>query len=304
MGHARVDVDATQERARQFVANTSEVTREMRRELGWNVREFDISLLRQIRHSSALSLVLGAGASMAAPCNAPSWQALVEGLLRQTIGRVMELWLPKPQDLEQLPPEAPRGLVMSTKRYNADEEETAVEVLQRIEEAQRNDQSVDADILMRGAHHGVSLFPKGGNYFMGWDGIITYNYDDFMEQALLDLQIPSAAIAMRGDEIAGDPNRFARSVGPANSSINKDSDWITSLNRERKKDQNQNNNALSNPSIKPAALPATSLPKPFIPRRNPKPGLPEPPPFDHTTGPAGRILGVRRAGGDPGRRCK
>jgi hypothetical protein len=40
---------------------------------------------------------------------------------------------------------------------------------------------------------------------MGWDGIITYNYDDFMEQALLDLQTPSAAIAMRGDEIAGDP---------------------------------------------------------------------------------------------------
>jgi hypothetical protein len=39
----------------------------------------------------------------------------------------------------------------SAKRYNADEEETAVEVLQRIEEAQRNDQSVDADILMRGA---------------------------------------------------------------------------------------------------------------------------------------------------------
>jgi hypothetical protein len=38
MGHARVDVDATQERARQFVANTSEATREMRRELGWNVQ--------------------------------------------------------------------------------------------------------------------------------------------------------------------------------------------------------------------------------------------------------------------------
>jgi hypothetical protein len=81
MGHARVDVDATQERARQFVANASEATREMRRELGWNVREFDISLLRQIRRSSALSLVFGAGASMAAPCNAPSWPAMINQLM-------------------------------------------------------------------------------------------------------------------------------------------------------------------------------------------------------------------------------
>jgi hypothetical protein len=66
---------------------------------------------------------------------------------------------------------------------------------------------------------------------MGWDGIITYNYDDFMEQALLDLQIPSAAIAMRGDEIAGDPNRFARSVWPGgnNGKSNSDSDrpWLS-----------------------------------------------------------------------------
>ncbi|KAE8421645.1 hypothetical protein BDV36DRAFT_247219 [Aspergillus pseudocaelatus] len=287
MGHAIVDFDAIQERARQFVANTSQATREMRRELGWNVREFDISLLRQIRRSSALSLVLGAGASMAAPCNAPSWPALVKRLLRQTIGRVMELWLPRPQDLEQLPPEAPRGLVNerfisrnpagpnwtptfdyshvgqngvqrnftigyyreSARRYNADEETTAVEVLRRIEEAQRNNQSVDADILMRGAdvchdlcgqrlftlmtamlyegdrmpsetHRAIAklarsqFVPERQDHFMGWDGIITYNYDDFMEQGLSDLQIPSAAIAMRGDEIAGDPNRFAISVGP------------------------------------------------------------------------------------------
>ncbi len=53
---------------------------------------------------------------------------------------------------------------------------------------------------------------------MGWDGITTYNYDDFMgggrrkgggggEQALSDLQIPSTAFAMRGDEIAGDLER-------------------------------------------------------------------------------------------------
>ncbi|GLA03033.1 hypothetical protein AnigIFM60653_002629 [Aspergillus niger] len=290
MGDPGFNADATQERARQFLANTSEATREMRRELGWNVRNFDISLLRQIRRSSALSLVLGAGASMAAPCNAPSWPALVEGLLRQTIGRVMELWLPRPQDLEQLPPEAPRGLFNerfisrdpeeiagsdwtptfdyshtgengvqrnftigyyreSAKRYNADEETIAVEVLQHIKEAQRNDRSVDADILMRGAdichdlcgqrlftlmtamlyeggrrpseiHHTIArlaqsqFVPERQNHFMGWDGIITYNYDDFMEQALLGQEIPSVAIAMRGDKIAGDPNRFARSAGP------------------------------------------------------------------------------------------
>ncbi|KAL2845305.1 hypothetical protein BJY01DRAFT_214385 [Aspergillus pseudoustus] len=29
-----------------------------------------------------------------------------------------------------------------------------------------------------------------------------------------DLQIPSVAITIRGDEIAGDPNRFARSLDP------------------------------------------------------------------------------------------
>jgi hypothetical protein len=201
----------------------------------------------------------------------------------------MELWLPKPQDLEQLPPEAPRGLInerflsrdpvdsassawtptfdfshtengiqrdftigyyrKSAKRYNSDEEETVVEVLRAIEEARRNNQSVDADILMRGAdvchdlcgqrlftfmtallyegdrmpsetHRAIArlarsqFVPERRGRFMGWDGIITYNYDDFMEQALSDLQVPSAAIAMRGDEIAGDPNQFARSVGP------------------------------------------------------------------------------------------
>ncbi|RAL10715.1 SIR2 family NAD-dependent protein deacylase [Aspergillus homomorphus CBS 101889] len=248
IGDDIVDVDATQERARQFMANTSAATREMRRELSWNIREFDISLLRQIRRSSALSLVLGAGASMTAPCNAPSWPSLVEGLLHQTIGRVMELWLPRPQDLEQLPPEAPQGLINerfisrdpyreSAKRYNADEENTAVKVLQRIEEAQRNDKSVNTDILRRGAdvghdlcgqrlltfitamlykrdripsktHHAIARLARSQfvhereDHFMGWDGIITYNYDDFMEQALSDLQIPSAAIAMRGDEIA------------------------------------------------------------------------------------------------------
>ncbi len=59
MGHAIVDVDATQERAKQFAANTSEATREMRRELGWNVREFDISLLlARYGALSALPLVL------------------------------------------------------------------------------------------------------------------------------------------------------------------------------------------------------------------------------------------------------
>ncbi|KAL3483954.1 hypothetical protein BJX62DRAFT_248887 [Aspergillus germanicus] len=251
MGQTVVDIEATRERARQFAANTSEATREMRRDLGWNVREFDISLLRQVRRSSALSIVLGAGASMAAPCHAPSWPALVEGLLHQTIGRVMELWLPKPQDLEQLPPEALQPLAnerKSAKRYNADEETTAIEVLRCIEDARRNRQSVDADILMRGAdvcHNlcGQRLFtlmtamlyegdrmlsethraiarlarsqcvPDRGGHFMGWDGIITYNYDDFMEQALSDLQVPSTAIAMRGEEIAGDPNCFARPGG-------------------------------------------------------------------------------------------
>ncbi|KAL3441625.1 hypothetical protein BJX65DRAFT_313627 [Aspergillus insuetus] len=173
----------------------------------------------------------------------------------------MELWVPKPQDLQQLPPEAPRSLA-NERFISRDPVESAgadwtptsdfsitVEVLRFIEEAQRNRQSVDADILMRGAdvchdlcgqrlftlmtamlykggrvpsetHRAIAglarsqFVPDRGGHSMGWDGIILYNYDDFMEQALSGLQIPSAAIAMRRDEIVGDSNHLATSVGP------------------------------------------------------------------------------------------
>ncbi|KAM0723322.1 hypothetical protein Q7P37_001524 [Cladosporium fusiforme] len=50
-------------------------------------------------------------------------------------------------------------------------------------------------------------------YLPGWDSIVTYNFDNFMSTALEQEGVPSAAWAMRGDQLAGDPNPMAIQLG-------------------------------------------------------------------------------------------
>lgn len=52
-----------------------------------------------------------------------------------------------------------------------------------------------------------------GGYLSGWDAIISYNFDNFMSIALEEEGVPSAAWAMRGEELAGDPNPMAIRLG-------------------------------------------------------------------------------------------
>lgn len=53
-----------------------------------------------------------------------------------------------------------------------------------------------------------------GGLFPGWDSIITYNFDDLMGEALDEIGLARAAYAMRGDQVAGDPNNLAHERGP------------------------------------------------------------------------------------------
>jgi hypothetical protein len=52
-----------------------------------------------------------------------------------------------------------------------------------------------------------------GGWFSGWDSIITYNFDDLMGEALDAKGLARAAYAMRGANVAGDPNERARAAG-------------------------------------------------------------------------------------------
>jgi hypothetical protein len=80
----------------------------IRDRLGWDVREFDLQLLRAIRRSSSLSPVLGAGVSAAEGCEAPSWPALVQELLEVTLERGLELSVPRTEDIASLLPHIPQ----------------------------------------------------------------------------------------------------------------------------------------------------------------------------------------------------
>jgi len=63
--------------------------RAIRQRLGWRQRELDIGLMRWIRRASALSVVIGAGVTMAA--GGPSWAELVRLLLKVALEKGHEI---------------------------------------------------------------------------------------------------------------------------------------------------------------------------------------------------------------------
>ncbi len=211
----------------------------IRQRLGWRQRELDIGLMRWIRRASALSVVIGAGVTMAA--GGPSWAELVRLLLKVALEKGHEItqMVPAPDSTPEH--ETYERQVIRVERFKPEAEEEARRVLALIEARQ-----ADTEALMRGAQLCYDLFgqhlfthitqilysrapqpspihraiaelahaqhvpDRGPGLFPGWDSIISYNFDDLMGDALTEQQVPHAAWAMRGGEIVGDPDELAR----------------------------------------------------------------------------------------------
>ncbi len=211
----------------------------IRQRLGWRQRELDISLMRWIRRASALSVVIGAGVTMAA--GGPSWAELVRLLLKVALEKGHEItqMVPTPDSTSEH--ETYERQVIRVERFKPEAKEEARRVLTLIET-----QQADTEALMRGAQLCYDLFgqhlfthitqilysrasqpspihravaelahaqrvpDRGPGLFPGWDSIISYNFDNLMGEALTEQQVPHAAWAMRGGEIVGDPDELAK----------------------------------------------------------------------------------------------
>ncbi|MCP4675447.1 MAG: SIR2 family protein [Deltaproteobacteria bacterium] len=222
----------------QWISSNAE---HIRRNLGWRQREIDLGLLRLIRRSSSLSVVVGAGATIAA--GGPAWPKLVKQLIQIALDKGHEItkMVPSPNNTEKK--QSFTRKVIDTKHFD---EATALNVKQIL--AQIDSGEADTETLMKGAQichdlYGQHLFThmtkllysaakkpspihraiaelakpqfvrdRGGE-FSGWDSIITYNFDDLIGEAIDDAGYARAAFAMRGDEIAGDPNSLAIQQG-------------------------------------------------------------------------------------------
>jgi hypothetical protein len=58
--------------------------------------------------------------------------------------------------------------------------------------------------------HGQAVQGRGPDMLAGWDAIMTYNFDDFMEGALSEQGVPHAALAMHKGKLAGYPDQLAQ----------------------------------------------------------------------------------------------
>ena len=231
-------VDEVKLKARWLVAN-SEPFREA---LGPLQRDLDLGLMQWIRRASCLSVVIGAGVTMDA--GGPSWSELVRRLLVLVTERGRDLWEMRPT-AESTPAHTElRRVVTGTEHLAPAAEARAREVLTKIVSGE-----ADTETLMEGAqicydflgqylytdltqilyenqrkpgaiHQAIAEIAtplevkERGGWFPGWDSIITYNFDDLMGEALDEIGLARAAYAMRGDQVAGDPNDLARERGP------------------------------------------------------------------------------------------
>ena len=186
-------------------------------------REIDIGLLRWIRRAGCLTCVVGAGVTMDA--GGPSWPALVRALLHTSL-------------LGATGPGA-----TGTPAVTPAQAHRASEIVRAIEAGQ-----ADTDMLMEGAElcvtvRGQHLFAditsllyadgrqpgqvhraiaalaaplhvrERGGSVTGWAAVISYNFDDLLGEAIDALGLARSAYAMRGTQVAGDPNDLARAGG-------------------------------------------------------------------------------------------
>jgi len=210
-----------------------------RRRAGPEQREIDLAIMKLVRRSGALCAVLGAGVTVDA--GGPSWPVLVRRLLSEGLQNGFER-------VETIRPEqlGPSQLMLRTaervvgrNRFSTSQSKEAQVILSVIDSG-----STDAETLMRGAElcvavAGQRLFADVSRALyettngpgpihkalaelaepqqllgrseqrFGWSGLITYNFDDLMGEALDQRGIPRAAWAMKGGEVKGDPNAVA-----------------------------------------------------------------------------------------------
>jgi hypothetical protein len=217
----------------------------IRHHLGPAQREADIYILRWIRRASALSAVVGAGVTMDA--GGPSWPELVLELLNIAIVKGHEIAekVETPDSTQQHL--KMRRQVRDIKHFQPSQKLIAEDIIDKIELG-----TADTEDLMLGAQICLELF--GQHMFThitgilyknqrkpgpihralaslahpqmvpdrsplplpGWESIITYNFDDLMGEALDTLGLARASWAMRGDEMAGDPNELTIEQGTEN----------------------------------------------------------------------------------------
>jgi hypothetical protein len=131
--------------------------RAVRQRLGWEQREFDLALMRMIRRSSALSMVLGAGVTQAA--GGPSWSALVRHLLELALEKGHEVR--KPVLAAGNVPESPGSArryefsIVRVEHFEPRDEAEARSILALINE---QGTETDAEKLKRGAQLCSSLY--------------------------------------------------------------------------------------------------------------------------------------------------
>ncbi len=209
--------------------------------LGVKRRDVHLGLLRWMKRASCLSPVLGAGVTMAA--GGPSWPALVRKLLDIALTRGHELsrMVEQPGSTEES--RRFRREVYDARRFDGEQATKAKGILKKIDAG-----SATVEHLKDGAQLCYDLFgqhlythitgilyegdrapspiheaiaelavpqqvPDRGGIYPGWSDIVTYNFDDFMGLALDARGIARVAWAMRGDELAGDPNEAAQREG-------------------------------------------------------------------------------------------
>ena len=206
---------------------------------GWRQREIDLGLMRWIRRASALTVVIGAGVTMAA--GGPSWPALVRRLLLIALEKGHERTRMVPTPESTVEHRELKRQVIGVDHFAPEADREARAALAAIDAG-----AADTEVLMRGAQlcydlfgqhlfthltgilyenerqpsdihraiatlaHPMEVPDRGAGLFPGWDAVISYNFDDLMGEALDAEGLPRVAWAMRGEEIAGDPNEQTR----------------------------------------------------------------------------------------------
>ena len=184
-----------------------------RRTLGWHQRDIDLELLRWIRRASCLSIVAGAGVTMDA--GGPSWAGLVRELLKlalenglddaaiQKAKSILEAIEAGSADTEALM----EGAQLC---YDLKGQHLFTQITQILYAKNRQPGSIHRTIAKL-AHPQFVLDRRG--WFPGWHAIITYNFDDLLGEALDAEGLARASFAMRGNDVAGDPNELAQKQG-------------------------------------------------------------------------------------------
>jgi hypothetical protein len=206
------------------VGREIEILENIRKDLGWRQREVDIALLRELRRSTKLCLVIGAGVTMSA--NGPSWSKLVHELLKITQEKEHEIAviLPESEDVKGLDRYVLRNELVPPLPPN--DNKKVKEIIKHIEE--KGSES-DVEKLMEGAqicydlfkqqlfkhvtdilyseadkpgsiHQAIAKVASFPRYYRpnqtypAWAAIVNYNFDGLLCDAFEDENVPQVVL--------------------------------------------------------------------------------------------------------------